>query len=116
MASVAAFDAGNVAATLLILRATDLLAPGHGTQTATTMALGLYTAYNGAATIASVPAGRLADRLGSRGPVLVPAGGVAAFAIAYGLLRTAVSPAVAFTYLAVWMSLALGGLLLSLRD
>ncbi|WP_307818431.1 MFS transporter [Streptomyces sp. MBT62] len=39
MAAVAAFEAGNVAATLLILRATDLLAPGHGTKTATTIAL-----------------------------------------------------------------------------
>ncbi|WP_328690176.1 MFS transporter [Streptomyces phaeochromogenes] len=85
MAAVAAFEAGNVAATLLILRATELLTPGHGTQTATTLALGLYTAYNAAATIASVPAGRLADRLGVRGPVLVLAGGVAAFALSYGL-------------------------------
>ncbi|WP_328478652.1 MFS transporter [Streptomyces sp. NBC_00377] len=85
MAAVAAFEAGNVAATLLILRASDLLAPGHGTQSATTLALGLYTAYNVAATLASVPAGRLADRLGVRGPVLVLAGGVAAFALSYGL-------------------------------
>ncbi|MEU3228048.1 MFS transporter [Streptomyces sp. NPDC006976] len=85
MAAVAAFETGNVAATLLILRASDLLAPGHGTQSATTLALGLYTAYNMAATLASVPAGRLADRLGGRGPVLVLAGGVAAFAASYGL-------------------------------
>ncbi|WSA74562.1 MFS transporter [Streptomyces sp. NBC_01799] len=85
MAAVAAFETGNVAATLLILRASDLLAPGHGTQSATTLALGLYTAYNVAATLASVPAGRLADRLGGRGPVLVLAGGVAAFAASYGL-------------------------------
>ncbi|MGW9030362.1 MFS transporter [Streptomyces sp. NPDC055722] len=85
LGAVAAFEVGNVAATLLILRATDLLTPGHGTQTATTIALGLYTAYNVAATIASVPAGRLSDRLGARGPVLVLAGGVAAFAAAYGL-------------------------------
>ncbi|KUL38193.1 MFS transporter [Streptomyces sp. NRRL F-4489] len=85
MAAVAAFEVGNVAATLLILRASDLLAPGHGTKTATTLALGLYTAYNIAATVASVPAGRLSDRLGGRGPILVLAGGVAAFAAAYGM-------------------------------
>ncbi|MFD8382380.1 MFS transporter [Streptomyces sp. NPDC059679] len=85
LAAVAAFEVGNVAATLLILRASDLLAPGHGAKTATTIALGLYTAYNVAATLASVPAGRLADRLGARGPVLVLAGGVAAFAVAYGM-------------------------------
>jgi MFS family permease len=63
-----AFEVGNLAATLLILRATDLLTPTHGGQTATEIALGLYTAYNIAATIASFPAGRLADRLGDRGP------------------------------------------------
>jgi MFS family permease len=85
MAAVAAFEVGNVAATLLILRASDLLAPEHGTKSATTIALGLYTAYNVAATIASVPAGRLSDRLGTRGPTLVLVGGVAAFAAAYGI-------------------------------
>lgn len=85
MGAVAAFEVGNVAATLLILRASDLLAPEHGTNTATTIALGLYTAYNVAATIASVPAGRLSDRLGIRGPIVVLASGVAAFALAYGL-------------------------------
>jgi hypothetical protein len=85
LGAVAAFEVGNVAATLLILRASELLAPEHGTKTATTIALGLYTAYNVSATIASVPAGRLSDRLGARGPVLVVAGGVAALALSYGL-------------------------------
>ncbi|MEU0170234.1 MFS transporter [Streptomyces iakyrus] len=181
MGAVAAFEVGNVAATLLILRATELLAPNHGAKTATTIALGLYTAYNIAATVASVPAGRLADRLGPRGPLLVLAAGVAAFATAYGLfaaggtvvavlaipfvlagvgigavetaqhsavatlapedlrgsafgllatvqslgnlaasavagiLWSAVSPTAAFTYLAAWMLLALGGLLTAVR-
>ncbi|RKR88292.1 MFS-type transporter involved in bile tolerance (Atg22 family) [Micromonospora pisi] len=95
LGAVAAFEVGNVAATLLILRASDLLAPEHGTKTATTIALGLYTAYNVAATLASVPAGRLSDRLGSRGPVLVLAAGVAAFAAAYGLF-TVNEAAIAF--------------------
>lgn len=94
LGAVAAFEVGNVAATLLILRASELLAPERGTKTATTIALGLYTAYNVAATIASIPAGRLSDRLRKRGPVLVLAGGVAAFALAYGLF-TLNSPAVA---------------------
>ncbi|WP_441245255.1 MFS transporter [Kitasatospora sp. McL0602] len=89
LGAVAAFEVGNVAATLLILRASDLLAPEHGTKSATTIALGLYTAYNIAATLASVPAGRLADRLGTRGPVLVLAAGVAAFAASYGLFAVA---------------------------
>ncbi|MFD7629675.1 MFS transporter [Streptomyces sp. NPDC059851] len=95
MAAVAAFEVGNVAVTLLILRASELLEPRYGTKTATTIALGLYTGYNIAAALASVPAGRLADRLGRRGPVLVLAGGVAGFAVSYGLLAVDVA-AVAF--------------------
>jgi MFS family permease len=83
MASVAAFEVGNVAATLLILRATELLIPGRGAATATSIALVLYTGYNVAATAASLPAGRLADRLGPTGPVRVLTAGVALFAVAY---------------------------------
>jgi predicted MFS family arabinose efflux permease len=76
MVGVSAFEFGNVAATLLILRATELLAPGHDQDRATQLALGLYVAYNVAATVASVPAGRLGDR---RGAVLVLALGVGLF-------------------------------------
>ena len=83
MAAVAAFELGNVAATLLILRATELLTPGLGSQAATSIALGLYTAYNVAATVASLPAGRLADGLGRRGPLWVMGLGVLAFGVAY---------------------------------
>lgn len=57
--------------------------PTHGIDTATTLALLLYTAYNLAATVVSIPAGRFADQLGARGPVLVLTAGVAAFALAY---------------------------------
>jgi MFS family permease len=88
-AGVAAFEVGNVAATLLILRASELLAPGHGERAAASLALALYTVYNLAATMASVPAGRLADR---RGPVRVLTGGVALFLAAYlGLAVTGAS-------------------------
>jgi MFS family permease len=80
MVGVSAFEFGNVAATLLILRASELLAPGRGQDRATQLALGLYVAYNVAATVASVPAGRLGDR---RGAVLVLALGVGLFALAY---------------------------------
>ncbi|MGI8814639.1 MAG: MFS transporter [Pseudonocardia sp.] len=86
-----AFEIGNLAATLLILRATDLLTPTRGAHAATVIALGLYTAYNLAATVASFPAGRLADRLGPPGPRRVVAGGAAAFLAAY--LIFAFSPA-----------------------
>lgn len=83
MAAVTAFEVGNVAATLLILRATELLTPDRGAEAATATALILYTGYNIAATMASLPAGRLADRLGAAGPVRVLTVGVALFAAAY---------------------------------
>jgi MFS family permease len=80
MVGVSAFEFGNVAATLLILRASELLVPGHSQDRAIQLALGLYVAYNLAATLASVPAGRLGDR---RGAVLVLAVGVGLFGLAY---------------------------------
>jgi MFS family permease len=80
MVGVSAFEFGNVAATLLILRATELLAPGRSQDRATHLALGLYVAYNLAATLASVPAGRLGDR---RGAVLFLFFGVGLFGVAY---------------------------------
>jgi MFS family permease len=80
MVGVSAFEFGNVAATLLILRAAELLAPGRSQDRATQLALGLYVAYNVAATLASIPAGRLGDR---RGAVLVLALGVGLFGLAY---------------------------------
>jgi MFS family permease len=80
MIGVSAFEFGNVAATLLILRATELLSPGRSQDRATQLALGLYVAYNLAATLASIPAGQLGDR---RGAVLVLALGVGLFGLAY---------------------------------
>ena len=80
MVGVSAFEFGNVAATLLILRASELLAPGRYQDRATQLALGLYIAYNVAATVASLPAGRLGDR---RSAVLVLVLGVALFGLAY---------------------------------
>lgn len=90
MLGFTAFEVGNVAATLLILRATDLLTPGHGVATATQIAIALYVVYNIAATITSFPAGGISDRLGRRGPLLVTAAGVAAFLPAYALFATSV--------------------------
>lgn len=83
LGAVGAFELGNIAATLLILRATDLLQPQHGADKAAQLALALYTAYNLAATLISVPAGRHGDR---RRPIEVLAGGTIAFAIAYLVL------------------------------
>jgi MFS family permease len=65
MVSATAFELGNAAATLLILRTTDLLTPTDGGNVATEIALLLYTAYNAAATLVSLPAGHMNDRIGS---------------------------------------------------
>lgn len=96
--AVALFEAGNVAATMLILRTTDVLTPTAGSQTATTIAIALYTGYNVAGTLASVLAGRLADARGGR---LVFGLGVVLFGAAY--LGFAVAPdavALALAFLA----------------
>jgi MFS family permease len=77
---VTAFEVGNVAATLLILRATDELSAGHGQGTAVKLGIGLYAGYNLAAALTSLQAGRLHDR---RGSLVVLSLGVAAFLVAY---------------------------------
>ncbi len=78
--AISAFEVGNAAATLLILRATDLLQPGRSNTTAVNLALGLYAGYNLAAVVASFLGGRLGDR---RGMVVVFGLGAAAFAVGY---------------------------------
>lgn len=77
---ITAFELGNCAATLLILRATELLDDGHGDTAAAQIALGLYVAYNVAATLTSLAAGRHNDR---RGAVPTLTFGAVAFAAAY---------------------------------
>ena len=80
MVGIGAFELGNCAATLLILRATQLYTPSRGAEGAAQLALVLYTGYNAAATVASIPSGRLADRIGN---VKVLRLGVALFLAAY---------------------------------
>jgi MFS family permease len=92
MVGVSVFEFGNVAATLLILRATDLLDAGRAHEDAVQAAILLYVLYNLAATLTSIPAGRLGDRTGM---VRVLAGGIGAFALAYaGFAATGPSSAV----------------------
>jgi MFS family permease len=79
--AVSAFELGNVAATLLILRAIDLLTPERGHDSAVRVAIVLYAAYNLAATLASIPAGHAIDR---RGGIVVLLAGVLVFLVAYG--------------------------------
>jgi MFS family permease len=89
-AGISAFELGNCAATLLILRATQLLEPARSTDNATTTALWLYVGYNLAATLTSLAAGRYADRTDA---TRVLAAGVAAFALAYlGFTHDASTP------------------------
>ncbi len=64
---VALFELGNVATTLLILRCGDLLrAGGMDATAAASLAILLYAAHNGAATLASIGGGQVADRLAAR--------------------------------------------------
>jgi MFS family permease len=65
LAAAVGFELGNAAATLLILRVTNLLTPTYGVTHATEIALLLYTAYNAAAAVSSLPAGQVDDRRGS---------------------------------------------------
>jgi len=77
---IGAFEVGNAAATLLILRATDQLDASHPHDTAVQIGLALYAGFNLAASVTSIPAGRLHDR---RGALLVLGLGVASFLAAY---------------------------------
>jgi MFS family permease len=85
LAPVALFELGNLATTLLILRATDLL-HGHGSSrsltAATSLAILLYAGHNAAATLAALGGGHLADRLDPRA---VFAAGGALYVGGYGL-------------------------------
>lgn len=64
---VAMFELGNVATTLLILRASDLLqAGGRDATAATSLAILLYAAHNAAASLAAIGGGHLADRFTAR--------------------------------------------------
>ena len=96
MFGIGAFEVGNLAATLLILRATELMSPAHGTDAAAQIALALYTAYNIAATLISFPAGSLGDR---RGAIRILLAGACAFLLAYALLA-ATGPSLALLGLA----------------
>ena len=67
LAGVFAHGIGDFAPTLLILRASQILAPRVGTSRAAAISVGLYTFYNVMNATASYPAGALGDRIGKRG-------------------------------------------------
>lgn len=105
LVGVGAFELGNVAATLLILRGTEVLTPAHGRDAAVKIALALYLSYNAAAALASVPAGRLGDR---SGPLVVLGPAVAVFALAYGGFAFAGSSAALLAVCFVAAGIAVG--------
>lgn len=108
LAGIGAFELGNAAATLLILRATELLEPRHGHGASVKIALVLYAGYNLAATVIALPGGRLSDR---RGSVLVLCLAAAAFAGSFAGLALAGSsiPVIALLF-------ALGGIGIGLGE
>ena len=83
LAPVACFEFGNLAATLLILRATEVLAHdlGWSPTLAASVAVLMYAGHNAVAAVASLVAGALSDR---KNPRLVFALGAAAYLVAYG--------------------------------
>lgn len=79
------FEAGNVATTLLILRATGLLSPGRSATEAASVAILIYAGHNVLAALASLAAGRVIDRGNAR---RVFAAGAAAHTLAYAGFAT----------------------------
>jgi MFS family permease len=67
LVGVFAHGIGDFAPTLLILRASQILAPRLGLGRATAISVGLYTFHNFVDAVASYPAGALGDRIGKRG-------------------------------------------------
>ena len=67
LAGVFAHGIGDFAPTLLILRASQILAPRVGAGRAAAISVGLYTFYNVMNAASSYPAGALGDRIGKRG-------------------------------------------------
>jgi MFS family permease len=102
------FEFGNLATTLLILRATQLLtSPQRSVAAATTMAILIYAGHNVIATLASLVAGRWFDRAGPR---VVFATGAVVYVISYCAFavgpRSAVGVALAFASAGAGIGLA----------
>jgi len=77
----ALFECGNIATTLLILRATDLLhTSGRSLAAATSTAILIYAVHNAVAALASLAGGTLIDRFGSR-PLFAAGAGI--YVLAY---------------------------------
>lgn len=83
LAPVALFECGNIATTLLVLRATQLLTTaGRPVAAATSLAILIYAAHNVVAAVASLIAGRWYDHTR---PWVIFAAGAAAYVLSYVL-------------------------------
>ncbi len=81
LAPVVPFEVGNLAASLLVLRATGLLETGgRDAAAATSLAILLYAGHNAAAAGAALTGGHLVDRIGPR---RVLAAGAGCYVLAY---------------------------------
>jgi MFS family permease len=100
LGAVTAFELANAAATLLILRATELLTPGHGHDSAVRLAVVLYAVYNAAAMVISVPAGHVSDRRGTTAVLAVGAAGALAAFLGFALAGSSVGLLAGFFALA----------------
>jgi predicted MFS family arabinose efflux permease len=78
---LAAFEMGNVATPLLVLRSVLVLTPDHGTTTAVEITLGLYAAHNAAAAAAAAGVRRVRE---ARTRTFILAAATVLFLIAYG--------------------------------
>jgi MFS family permease len=98
--AMTAFELGNAAATLLILRATNLLSPAHGHDSAVQLAIVLYALYNLAAMVTSVPAGHATDRRGSTAVLVTGALALLAAFVGFALAGSALALLALFFVLA----------------
>ena len=105
LAPVALFELGNVATTLLILRATELLTTSERSVTAATaLAVLIYAAHNAVATVVALLGGRWLDRVGPR-PVFACGAGL--YLLAYSGFAT---PSHSLMFLVVAFMLAGAGI------
>lgn len=107
LVGVGLYGLGNFSATLLILRATQILmSTGKSNATAASIAVLLYTAHNAANAAAAYPAGALADRVGRR---LILVWGIGLFALSCAIFAFSPTgiPVLAVLFVMVGTSTAL---------
>jgi MFS family permease len=107
LAGVGLYGLGNFSATLLILRATQILsAEGWTAVSAAATAVLLYAAHNAANAVAAYPAGAVADRIGRRAVLVAGIALFAAACVAFAFSPSTV-PILAVLFVAVGASTAL---------